>query len=105
MNYSFYVSLPVIDKMVDLGNPAHVRLIEFYTKLNCSHRSITKNQATKMRRLMKSAGLVDSYNDTGRCSIHDIDLSFRKCKYGSMDENEADLPNNCSWVSVTEILK
>jgi len=104
MHYAFYVSYPVIDQMVDLNNPAHVKLIKFYKSIKPTEfETITKPEARKMRTLMKAAGLVDNYNTTGECGIYSIDLSFRVCKYPTMPENQVDLPANCQWVSVQEL--
>ena len=99
-NYSFYVSFPIINEMVDFNNPKHTKLIAYMQELESLGKFVTytKSQTAKARRLIKSA-----LGESGQCSIHFIDLSFRKCKYDTMQANEQDLANNCSWVSATSI--
>lgn len=98
-NYSFYVSLPVMDRMVDFNNKKHVKLITFMQELHSlGNVSYSKSQAAKARRLIKSA-----LGDSGECSIHGIDLKFRECKYPTMEQNNLDLVKNTSWVDVSSI--
>ncbi len=97
-NYSFYISYPIINTMIDFNNSKHIKLLAYMQELESLKTEFTKSQTAKARRLIKSA-----LGESGECSIHSIDLSFRNCKYSTMQENENDLPNNCSWVSASSI--
>ena len=99
-NYSFYISFPINNTMIDFNNPKHIKLLQYMQELESlgTWVTYTKSQTNKARRLIKSA-----LGESGECSIHSIDLSFRKCKYDTMQANEQDLANNCSWVSATSI--
>ena len=95
--YSFYVSSPIINKMVDFNNKDHVALVKYMKELG-TDGSITKSQAAKARKLIKKA-----LGDVGQTGIHFIDLTFRKCKYPDWEQNDKDLPKNCDWINVEEI--
>ena len=99
-NYSFYISYPINNTMIDFNNPNHIKLLQYMQELESlgTWVTFTKSQTNKARKLIKSA-----LGESGECSIHSIDLSFRKCKYDTMQANEKDLANNCSWVSATSI--
>lgn len=97
-NYSFYISYPIINTMIDFNNSKHIKLLVYMQELESLKTEFTKSQTAKARRLIKSA-----LGESGECSIHSIDLSFRNCKYSTMQANENDLPNNCSWVSASSI--
>jgi len=99
-NYSFYISFPIINEMVDFNNPKHIKLITYMQELESLGKFVTytKTQTAKVRRLIKSA-----FGESGECSIHFIDLSFRKCKYSSMQENELNLAENTNWCTASNI--
>ncbi len=99
-NYSFYISYPIINTMIDFNNSKHIKLLQYMQELESLGEwvTFTKSQTNKARKLIKSA-----LGESGECSIHSIDLSFRKCKHATMQENDLDLPNNCSWVSASSI--
>ena len=77
---TFYCSFPVIEVEYDSNNPNHVALLSYRESL-VGLNIYTKYQTNKCRKLMKLAGLVCEYGDTGECSIHQIDLSIREFKY------------------------
>ncbi len=86
--------------MIDFNNSKHIKLLQYMQELESLGEwvTFTKSQTNKARKLIKSA-----LGESGECSIHSIDLSFRKCKHATMQENDLDLPNNCSWVSASSI--
>ena len=86
--------------MIDFNNSKHIALLQYMQELESlgTWVTFTKSQTNKARKLIKSA-----LGESGECSIHSIDLSFRKCKHTTMQENDLDLPNNCSWVSASSI--
>jgi len=94
----FYVSYPVIDLLVDENNPNHLMLIERMREINSLENVIlTKYECNKIRNLMKKAGLVDEYGNTGRVGKYDIDLSLRQCKYPNINDNfEGEI--TCEWI-------
>ena len=96
-NYSFYVSFPIINKMVDFDNKDHVDLIKFMKEID-GGETITKPKAAKARRMIKKA-----LGDVGETGLNFIDLSFRECKYPTWEENDKNLPKNCNWVDVEKI--
>ena len=95
-NYMYYVSFPIISKMVDLTNQDEVNLINYFKSIKDKVR--TKSECAKLRRLMKKA-----LGDSGLCGMHFIDLSFRKCRYAELDTNECNLPLHCKWCSVDDV--
>ncbi len=97
-NYSFYVSFPIINKMVDFNNKHHLKLINFIKELE-NHDEYTKSQTSKARRLIKQA-----LGDSGECGKYHIDLTFRKCKYPTWQANDEDLVNNASWCKPREVV-
>ena len=99
-NYSFYVSFPIINEMVDFNNDKHTKLIAYMQELESLGKFVTytKSQTAKVRRLIKSA-----FGESGECSIHFIDLSFRKCKYSTMQENDLNLAENAEWCTASTI--
>jgi hypothetical protein len=86
--------------MIDFNNSKHIALLQYMQELESlgTWVTFTKSQTNKARKLIKAA-----LGESGECSIHSIDLSFRKCKHTTMQENDLDLPNNCSWVSASSI--
>tara|TARA_B110000046_G_scaffold83319_1_gene91549 strand:+ start:180 stop:488 length:309 start_codon:yes stop_codon:yes gene_type:complete len=98
--YFFYVSMPCMDMRIDLSNETHTKLISYC--IETKSVDLTKSQLNKMRRLMKAAGLVDSNGSTGECSIHYVDLSFRECKYPTMEQNfEGEI--TCEWCTSADV--
>ena len=95
-----YTDLMTISEMEKFIKKKHIKLLQYMQELESLGQwvTLTKSQTAKARRLIKSA-----LGESGECSIHSIDLSFRKCKHTTMQENDLDLPNNCSWVSASSI--
>lgn len=97
-NYSFYVSFPIINKMVDFNNKSHLKLISFMKQIE-NKDELTISESSKARRLIKQA-----LGDSGECGKYHIDLSYRKCKYPSWQANDEDLVKNASWCKVRDIV-
>ena len=89
-NYSFYVSFPIINEMVDFNNEKHTKLIAYMQELESLGEFVTytKSQTAKARRLIKSA-----FGESGECSIHFIDLQFKEWVNGEVTD----------WIPVTKI--
>ena len=100
----FYVSYPIINMRVDLENENHVNLIRWFQE-NRDDDGYTPAQTAKARRLIKKAGLFVEYENgkqhTGEVGKYYIDVSLRRGKYETIQENFDNM--SCHWINFWEV--